>query len=48
MTVALIIVACILFLICALVPPYDAPTWPGRLVPLGLFFFSLSFVWGKF
>lgn len=43
MTLALIIVACILFLIAAYPP---ANTHIG-LLPLGLFFFSLSFVWGK-
>ncbi len=37
-------VAAILFLICAVFPPYDAPSWPGRLVPLGLFFLTLYFV----
>lgn len=48
MPLALTIVACILFLICALFPPYDSPSWPGRLVPLGLFFATLAPIWGKF
>ena len=47
MSIPLLIVACILFLICALFPPYDSPSWPGRLIPLGLFFATLAFVWGK-
>ena len=50
MPLALTIVACILFLICALFPPYDNPNmpWPARLIPLGLFFATLAPIWGKF
>jgi hypothetical protein len=44
MTLALVIVACILFLISS----WNWPTPPINLVSLGLFFFSLSFIWGKF
>lgn len=47
MPLALTIVACILFLIVALFPPYEA-NWPARFVPLGLFFWALSTIWGKF
>lgn len=46
MILALTIVACILFLICALYPPYEA-NWPNRFIALGLFFWSLSTIWGK-
>jgi hypothetical protein len=48
MPLALTIVACILFLICALFPPYAADKLPGRLIPLGLFFATLAPIWGKF
>lgn len=48
MALALTIVACILFLICALFPPYEGSSWPQRFVPLGLFFWALSTIWGKF
>lgn len=46
MPLALVIVACILFLIVAILPPYDAPGWPSRFIPLGLFFWALSTIWG--
>lgn len=44
MTLALVIVACILFLIAAY-PPANAHV---GLLPLGLFFWALSTIWGKF
>ncbi len=45
MILALVIVACILFLLAS----FNVPTGPYvNLVPLGLFFWSLSTVWGKF
>lgn len=43
MILALIIVACILFLIAA----FGVPTGPVSVGWLGLFFFALSFIWGK-
>ena len=46
MILALGIVACILFLLAAL-PFEPVKPWNGHLVALGLFFFSLSFIWGK-
>jgi len=45
MILALMIVACILFLLAS----FNVPTGPWvSLVPLGLFFAALSMVWGKF
>ncbi len=43
MTLALIIVACILFLIAS----FNVPTGPVSVGWLGLFIFALSFIWGK-
>lgn len=49
MPTALVLVSVLLFLICALLPPYgDKPDWLTRLGYLGLAALSLSFVWGKF
>lgn len=44
-TTAFVVVACILFLIAAALSKPSVPTILGYL---GLFFWSLSFVWGKF
>lgn len=44
MTLALVIVACILFLLAS----FPVPSGPVSLGWLGLFFFALSFIWGKF
>ncbi len=44
---ALIIVACILFFILAVMPPYEQPSLPNRFMALGLFFFALFFAWSK-
>ncbi len=43
MILALVIVACILFLLAAV----PVPTGPISVGWLGLFFFALSFIWGK-
>ncbi len=44
MVLALVIVACILFLLSA----WNWPAIPVNLVALGLFFWALSTIWGKF
>ena len=44
MVLALVIVACILFLIAA----FGVPTGRFSLIALGLFFWALSTIWGKF
>lgn len=44
MILALILVSCILLLLAA----FNIPTGPVSIGWLGLFFFVLSFVWGKF
>jgi len=44
MVLALVIVACILFALAAA----NVPTGPVSIGWLGLAFFALSFVWGKF
>ena len=44
MILALVIVACILLLLAS----FNVPTGPVSIGWLGLFFFVLSFIWGKF
>lgn len=44
MILSLVIVACILFLLAS----FNVPTGPVSIGWLGLFFFALSFIWGKF
>ncbi len=44
MILDLILVACILFLLAS----FNVPSGPVNFVALGLFFGTLSLVWGKF
>ena len=44
MTLALVIVACILLLLAS----FNVPTGPVSIGWLGLFFWALSTIWGRF